>query len=207
MRFRIIISILMVVALSACGHDMNLLKPDIAKAQKFFGVTLKPNVHPTDPTKSTVQVKSKAQGWNRSSKKEGYVGFDFNESGWIFFGVKNEDMGNTCASDGGTADWVISRISLSATGDSGTEKGTNFGGSQPAWLQLAFPAVSLSTGTVYDESASGAAPGNTFKGVFNANATEEEVLVYYEVELRECAASPGDPGLTTDPVIGNRGRD
>lgn len=212
MRFRILLSILILAALSACGHDQALLKPEIANVQKFYGVSLKPMVHPTDPDKSSVEVKSKAQGWKKQvrgvNRKNGYVGFDVDETGWIFFGVKGEDMGNTCSVGPASAEWVISKISLSATGDVNSEKGSNFGSSQSAypWLQEAFPAVSLANGVIYDENAPGAAPASTFQGIFNANATEEEVQIFYEVSLRECAADPTDPLLKTDPMLGNGGR-
>lgn len=204
--FRTIFSIVVLVALSACVDSRYTQEAEFAQVQRVFGVSLKPNVHPNDPTKSSVQVKSKSQGWKKSGKKEGYVGFDEGESGWIFFGVKNEDMGDTCPVDGGNAGWVISKISLSDSGDAGDEKGDNFGVSQDAWLQKAFPQVTLSNGVIYDESAPGASPGQTFAGIFNANATDDEVEVYYEVELRDCSDGSGKTRLKTDPMVGNGGR-
>ena len=198
MKIKLFMVVLLMVGLSACAHTPSVISDSVINSFKNYGVSLEPK-----PAQNTVKVKSKAQGWNKAGKKDGYVGYAHDESGWTFFGVKNEDWGDSCSGD---ADWVITMLRLSATGDPVTEKGTNFGHSQAAypWLIQDFPNVDLSNGELFNENKD---QGVTFLPVFNANghlAADGEKFIYYEVTLSECGED-GDV-LTSDPGWGNGGR-
>ena len=170
------------------------------KLFKNFGVSLQPQ-----PTAGKVKVRSKAQGWNRAGKKDGYVGYAQGEQGQTFFAIKNEDLGNFCEQEDGTGDakWVITGFHLSATGDSSEEKGSNFGGDQKAypWLKEAFPTVDLDNGALFPNVSKD--QGVTFLPVFNANGQLGYEFIYYQVTLTRC--SDGFT-LKTDPGWGNGGR-
>ena len=118
-------------------------------------------------------------------------------------------MGDTCPAEVGaeTADWVITRLLLSATGDPATEKGSDFDQQQPAWLQEAFPNVKLRNGELFTATKD---QGVTFLSVFNENGHQENELpkerfIYYELTLTPCDEEDGPP-LTTDPGWQNGGR-
>jgi hypothetical protein len=204
MKMKLFMVVLLMAGLSACGPDQSVVSNDIVLGFKNYGVSLEPK-----PAQNTVKVKSKAQGWKKGGKKDGYVGYDTDEIGWTFFVVKKEDLGDFCPKEDGTgtAEWVITRLRLSATGDEATEKGTNFGNSQAAypWLKEDFPNVDLSNGELFNKSKD---QGVTFLPVFNANGhsiDKGEKFIYYELTLSECGED-GDV-LTTDPGWGNGGRD
>jgi hypothetical protein len=159
---------------------------------KNFVVWLDPK-----PAQNTVKVKTPPQGWKKKNRKDGYIGYDKGQSGITFFGVKQKNLGGSCETD--TADWVITRLRLSANGNETTEKGSGFGTSQPAWLQEAFPNVNLSDGILFETDK---AHGVTFLPVYNANAQKGPRFIYYEVTLTNCADGSS---LTTDPGWGNGG--
>ena len=198
MKIKLFMVILLMAGLSACAHNPPAVSNSVINSFKNYGVSLEPK-----PAQNTVKVKSKAQGWKKAGKKDGYVGYALDESGWTFFGIKNEIMGDSCSGD---ADWVITQLLVSATGDEDTEKGSNFGSSQAAypWLLEAFPNVKLSNGELFNKSKD---QGVTFLPVFNANghpAADGDKFIYYEITLSECGEE-GDV-LTTDPGWGYGGR-
>ena len=168
------------------------------KDLKNYGVTLK-------IAGNQLKASSKAQGWNKNNKKDGYVGYGRGDSGWTFFHLKGEEAGNSCASAGagGDAEWVITELYLSAYPEAvnADEKGEDFGDPQPDWVQEAFPAVDLSDGhlfTVADKKN-----GVTFLPVSNANGQDGYKFVYYSITVEEC---DGTGKLTLDPGFGNGGR-
>ena len=195
MKIKLFIVVLLLAGLSACAAKRMTVTTIDPKLFKNYGVTLDPK-----PNQNTVKIRSKAQGWKKNGKKDGYVGYDKGDAGLTFFAVKKEDLGDSCA---GTAKWVITKLLLSATGDPATEKGSNFDSSQTAypWLKEAFPNVDLSNGELFNKSK---AQGVTFLPVYNANRQQGYKFIYYEVTLSECS---GDDVLTTDPGWGNGGRD
>jgi len=202
MKIKLLMVVFLMAGLSACAPSQKAVSNNVVTAFKNFGVSLEPK-----PAQNTVKVKSKAQGWNKGGKKDGYVGYDTDETGWTFFVVKKEDMGDFCKKEdeSGTAEWVITKLLVSASGDPATEKGTNFGDSQAAypWLKLAFPNIDLSNGELFNENKD---QGVTFLPVYNANghpAADGVKFIYYEVTLSECSS---DEELTTDPGWGNGGR-
>lgn len=198
MKLRILALLTLVFVLFACtappkfGSFLN--NPYV----KNFGVSLK-------IAGNKLKAKSKAQGWNRNGKKDGYVGYGPGEFGWVFLAMKDEDLGNTCESAGlgGDADWVITSVYLSAFPDppATDEKGTKFGDPQPAWLQKAFPDVDLSDGHLFKTANKD--EGITFYPIENANDQRGYKFAYYQVTVEECDGS----GIhVLDPGIGNGGK-
>jgi hypothetical protein len=193
MKIKLFMVVLLMVGLSACAHNPLMVNTTNVKLFKNFGVSLDPK-----PNQNTVKVTSKSQGWNKNNKKNGYVGFAKGETGWTFFGVKKEDLGDSCSGD---ATWVITQLLLSGEGDTGTEKGDDFGDPQPQWLQEAFPNIDLADGSLFKTNHKN--EGVTFLPVFNANYQVGYKFIYYQLTLTRC--SDGLP-LTTDPGWGNGGR-
>lgn len=190
MKIKLFMVVVLMAALTGCTQLV--FNTEALKASKNFGVWLKPK-----PDQDTVKIKSKAQGWNRTNKKDGYVGYAKGESGTTFFGIDEKNLGASCET--GTADWVISRLRLSVNGNEVEEKGSGFGSAQPAWLKQAFPDVNLTNGVLYEATST---KGVTFLPVYNANAQEGPKFIYYEVTLTNCASNST---LTTDPGFGNGG--
>lgn len=204
MTFRLLFVFISVAVLASCAP---MPGSDVATAQsdKIYAVTLQPQ---KKGGAWEVKITSKAQGWlknqwGNSDKGKGYVGFDVDEAGFVFFHVKNEDLAAGCGSDTDPADWVISDLHLSLTGDPGTFKGS-FGGAQDAALKAMFPAVDTANGRVPV-----AGDPRPFLALQNLNAVSAKpgdapYYVYYQVELTSCQ----DSSLTikTDPVIANGGR-
>lgn len=196
MNTRLIVALIATVALSACATQQGSMLTKqgfVSTKAKNFGVTLD-----AKPQQQTVKVTSKAQGWNKSGKKDGYVGYARGESGLTLFMVKGEDVADRCS---GSAAWVITRLRLASEGDPGEQKGSNFGSPQPAWLAEAFPGVDLGDGDLFNTDRDG---GQTFLPVFNANQQEGEKTIYYEVTLTPC--DENIPSFTTDPAWGNGGK-
>lgn len=183
--------VIAVCALMLTGCATQSLSP---KKSKNFGVSME-----AKPGQGTVKLLSKAQGWKKSGKNNGYVGYDQGESGFTLFTIKKEDLSATCA-DG--AEWVITQMALTTQGDANSQKGaeTTFGKKQPAWLRDAFPDVDLDTGYLLDV---GIQEGRTFLIVDNANNQVGEKLIYYKVTLSPC---DGGQSYSTDPAWGNGGR-
>ena len=193
MKIKLFMVILLMAGLSACAHNPFVVNTTNVKLFKNYGVSLQPQ-----PDAGKIKVKSKAQGWNKAGKKDGYVGYAIGDQGLTFFVVKKEDLGDSCSGD---ATWVITQLLLSATGDSSEEKGDDFGEPQPQWLQEAFPNVDLADGSLFKTNHKN--EGVTFLPVFNANHQLGYKFIYYELTLTRCS-----DGLTlkTDPGWGNGGR-
>jgi hypothetical protein len=192
MSIKLLPAVLLAVVLFSCTPiDVEISNSNA----KNFGVTVeaKPN-----PAPGRVKVLSKAQGWQKNNKKDGYIGYGQGESGYTAFSVKNEDMADNCA---GSATWVITQLELATEGDPDEEKGSNFGQEQPAWLAEAFPDVDLSNGELFSEADK--ADGKTFLLVHNANAQQGFRLIYYRLTLTRCS---DDLQLQSDPAWGNGGR-
>jgi hypothetical protein len=204
MKMKLFMVVLLIAGLSACGKKPVTINSTDIKSFKNFVVRLEPK-----PADNTVKVKSKAQGWKKGGKKDGYVGYDIDDAGMTFFAIKKENWGDFCEKkdESGTAKWVITKLLLSATGDPATEKGNNFGNSQEAypWLKKAFPNVKLINGELFNKSKD---QGVTFLPVFNANGHSAkdlgEKFIYYQLTLSECKKD--GKVLTTDPGWKNGGR-
>ncbi len=192
----------MLLGCSAQGPNppMTVFSRDVAAIQ--YGVVLQ-------PTANKLMVRTAPKGWERNGKKDGYVGFAKGESGLLTFGLKGEDVGSYCPfNTDGTADWVITKIELSATGDPVTEKGTNFGRDQSAypWLKEAFPGVDLSNGRVFPAIGKNPEDKNEGRGsvtIFSANEQAGDTFTYYQVTATRCSSGAT---VETDPGIRNGGR-
>jgi hypothetical protein len=200
MKIKFTALLLIALILSGCKTmtemEGSILTTSVAKTQ--YGVVLKAN-------SSGLKIESKAKGWKKDGKKNGYVGFDEGESGLITFAIKNEDIDDRCKppAGGGLADWVITLVELSATGDVSTEKGTNFGGDQKEypWLKEAFPDVTLEDGVIF--KAKTLAEGRTSLTLFSANQQIGETFTFYRITATRC--STGET-VRTDPGVGNGGK-
>lgn len=195
----LVASAFIVIAFVAAACAPQGMRPEPTVNMRNYTVELKPKVF---GPKNELQVKTKAQGYGKDGKKDGYIGFGEDEAGFIILSMKGETPGNRCAdaSNGGEADWVITLVELSASGDPETEKGTDFGQPQPEWLKEAFPDVDLSTGTVYAASRADAA---TTVVIDNDNAQEGEQDIYYRATAASC---DGSTSVQTDPMVRNRGK-
>lgn len=197
------IALCLALSITACASISANPTGATAKTKKDFNVELKPNPK-SSPTK--LKATNSPQGWKRSGKKYGYVGFDTGEDGNITFQLKWEGDNKKCISDDGTATatWVITRIELSATGDYGDEKGSRFGESQASdpWLRDAFPAVDLSNGAVFQTAD--ISEGRTTVSIEDANAQVGERFIFYEVTATNCANDKVT--IKIDPGVGNGGK-
>jgi hypothetical protein len=187
-------------------------------AANAFAAEYKPftvELRPPSGSDTELEVVTGPQGWDKTGKFPGYVGFDAGDLGTITFDLKGEGGGpaakNQCQDSPPSAKWVITQIKLS---DNGHDKevggvvigleGLNFDGPQDAWLVHAFPGVDPLTGVLYDVSKS---EGWTSVAIFNMNdhpAAWGEKIAYYEVTASECDSS-STKTATTDPGVGNRG--
>jgi hypothetical protein len=133
--------------------------------------------------------------------KNGCVQFGKGTMGTIEFRLNNGQAGTTCQTDP-AANWVITRVQLSSSGDSTTEKGT-FGGKQPQWLVSAFPPINEKNGTLYDQPDISKATQSVT--IINLNNHEGTVkTAYYEVTASSCADR--SKAIQIDPVIRNKGK-
>lgn len=190
---------LFAIAFVAAACAPHAMRPESGAKLRNYTVELKPKV---GGKKNELQVKTKAQGYGKNDRKDGYVGFGEDESGFIILSLKGETPGDRCpdASNGGDADWVITRVRLSASGDPETEKGEDFGDSQPEWLDDAFPDVDLDNGVVY---AADRKDASTTVVVDNDNDQRGEQDIWYEVTAEPCGE--GEPAVT-DPMVRNKGK-
>lgn len=173
-----------------------------AAKYKPFTVELKP----PSGSDTELEVVSGPQGIDNSGKENGWVGFGEGDLGTITFDLRGEGGSGTknqCHNSGPSAKWVITKIRLSDNGDTDTQKGLNFGNPQDEWLVHAFPGVEKDTGVIYDVKR---LEGTTSVAIFNMNdhpASWGVKIAYYEVTASECSS---DKTATTDPGVGNRGR-
>lgn len=195
MKIRLLMSIMIATTLGACSSQQVITKA--MTTNKNFGVRLDPK---PNPAPGRVNILSKAQGNSSTGKKNGFVGYARGEQGLTIFFIKNEDPANTCASG---ANWVITQLRLASQGNSTTEKGSNFGTGQDAWLALAFPGVNLSNGVLFPQSAG--PQETTMLPVFAANQQSGRKNVYYEISLKPCGGDEDDV-ITTDPMWFNGGK-
>lgn len=199
---KIFVLAMAIVALLVAGCATYSMRPASVPTTRNFVVQLQPKVN---ASKNDLQIKTKPQGVGKNGRKDGYVGFGEDESGFIVLTLKGEEPGDRCpgAADPGTANWVISRVDLSASGDPDTEKGDAFGESQPDWLALAFPDVDLDDGSVF--AADPGEEGTTTVVLDDNNGQEGERFIYYRVTAQKCGGAPGDVAVT-DPMVRNTGK-
>lgn len=186
---------LVVLLLTAC-QTPGPLSSQNTRDLKNYGVTIK-------IAGNKLKASSKPQGWKKDNKKDGYVGWEQGQSGWVSINLKNEDSGHICGAGGEKdAKWVITEMYLSAFPEvmSEDEKG-DFGGRQPVWLKEAFPQVDLSDGSVF--KAADKSQGVTFLSIANANGQEGEKFIYYSVTVEKCDQNVK---IKLDPGFNNGGK-
>lgn len=153
------------------------------------------------PHQGYVEVLTDAQGWGKSFKKKGYVGYKRGESGTTTFKVIGEKDGVGCANG---ADWVITRLQLTTRGSQSSEKGrrASFGKGQPGWLSESFPGLKSDTdGNLFE--AGNLNEGVPWLEVENANGQRGTQWIYYMLTLSSC---DGKFQVRTDPAWKNGGR-
>jgi hypothetical protein len=149
-----------------------------------------------------ITVESDNQGCEGAAgTKKGCVEFPAGKFGTIQFDLN--PGGSKRCSDSPQADWVITKVELSAFGDPTTEKGV-FGGKQPGWLKNAFLGVNRNDGVVYEATNSVADTTVTLINLNNqkrGNAKD----IYYQITASNCdATSPTT--IQIDPMVKNKGR-
>lgn len=163
-----------------------------------YTVVLQPKANPAP---GTLDLKSGNQGCTQGGgAKPGCVRFAPSDFGTITFALFQERAGIGCADN---ADWVITRVELSATGDPATGKGT-FGGAQPAWLLEAFPGTDPNTGVLFSGDKN---TGMTTFPVFdwnNHDARDGVKEAYYQVTATNCRTGQA---VDIDPMVENTGRE
>jgi len=150
-----------------------------------------------------IEVTSPAQGCTGGAATEmGCVQFAKNKQGANWLILNRDQKKGSCQSQK-PADWVITKVELSATFDASTGKGA-FGGSQPDWLVEAFPGVDQATGTLYFESDLSKASQKAL--IINLNNHEDGQLktAYYQVTASSCTEGPLP--IDIDPSIQNTGK-
>jgi hypothetical protein len=147
-----------------------------------------------------ITVQSNNQGCQGTpGSKKGCVEFPRGKFGTIEFELN--PAGSKSCSDSPKADWVITKVELSAFGDLNTEKGV-FGGKQPGWLKSAFVGVKRKDGVVYESKNTDA---DTTVTLINLNNHRGKVKdIYYQITASDCDASPTT--IQIDPMIRNTGR-
>jgi len=196
MKIKLFMVVLLMAGLSGCGKESTTDINTVINTAENYGVTLE-----AKPDEGIVYIPSKPQGWDSETRKNGYVGYGAGQTGWTFFAVDVEVMGDSCS---GEAKWVITQLRLSAKGDVDTEKGNAFGQRPPGWVKKAFPNVN-NHGVLFPTNSG--EEGVTFLSVYNANRhkrSKGKKFIYYEVTLTRCSDGLS---LTTDPGWGNEGRD
>jgi hypothetical protein len=198
MKALITLSLIILLVATACVPGSRT-ENVVASKYRPYTVVLQPK---NTPGNQELEVKSGPQGYGKGGKKNGFVGFDSGEYGTITFTLKGEEAGDQC-SPKGSANWVITRIAFSDSGNTTTEKGDNFNAEQDDWLVNAFPGVDKDTGVLYEEDKE---DGISSVAIFDWNdhpAAWGVKTAYYEVTATECAS--GDE-VKTDPGIVNKGK-
>jgi hypothetical protein len=115
--------------------------------------------------------------------------------------LESGQVGQTCQS-ASPPDWVITRVELSAKGDSTTQKGL-FGdlGERPDWLKNAFPEMNPQDGTL-------PIPVNPTQSIIfndlNNHPNNDVKIAYYEVTASSCVATIKP--IMVDPAVQNKGK-
>lgn len=188
---------LAVASMIAGCQTIDLLDPDY----RGYEVVFAPKQN--DSGDWILDVLSKPQGWEAGSgnpeKKNGYVGFEPHTSGSITLRLQQEPLPSKCDTDTDeSADWVITGIALSMSGNRNTQKGMNFGDNQSGWLTKAFCPVD-DNGIVLSVPKEEGVVSFLVKNFNNNNGRQ---WAYYQVTATRC--SDGETAVT-DPGWQNGG--
>jgi len=136
-----------------------------------------------------------------SNGKEGCMEFSANTVGTVRFQFKGNQRDRDCTTSP-KANWVITEIQLSGTGDPSTDKGT-FPDTPETWLIDAFPGINESNGVIYTSTADTASKSVTIINL-NNNTLANPKDVYYQVTATSCLDRV--PPIGIDPKIRNLGK-
>ncbi len=191
---KVLTSCLLVLLLLGCtttSAQVGVLSADPER----FTVVLNPNLD-----ENRLDILSPPQGWDKVDKKNGWVGFDLNESGTVTFIMNELPSKSVCTDDPETsAGWVITKFELTKNGKKETQKGHNFGTQQKGWIERAFPQMNPDDGSVLNADKSKASISFVLD---NLNNDDKQRTSYYQVTATRCSDGLS---LMTDPGIGNRG--
>ncbi len=133
--------------------------------------------------------------------KEGCMEFGLDKVGTVRFQFKGNQRFRDCNTNP-KANWVITKIQLSATGDAATDKAT-FGAAPPPWLVSAFPGIDETNGVIFDSDYKAASSAATIINL-NDNPAADPKDIYYQVTATRC--SDGVTTIDIDPKIRNLGK-
>jgi len=190
----IILTMIVVVTCTACApyttKSINLLSSDF----ESYTVILEP-----DLVDDVLDIKTGAQGFDSAGKEKGWVGFAVGKNGIITFTLNALPTRSVCTDVADTtAEWVISKIELTKTGNPVTQKGNNFDTSQTGWIDNEFPQMDSTNGRINDKGI-----GTISVNVQNLNNNRGRQNAYYRITAKRCADGKE---LVADPGIGNGGR-
>ena len=131
--------------------------------------------------------------------KEGCAEFPKGSLGTITFQFMGDQKEKDCNTHP-AANWVITKVELSATGNTSNDKGV-FGGLQPQWLLDAFPGVS-ETGLWYEEKNDAASRSVV---LIDLNNHEGEEIAYYQITASSCDKD-NPKTINIDPMVRNGGK-
>jgi len=196
MKIQIMALIAVALLLVSCSPAPIQIQNDAALSRNFEEYTVELKV-----VDGKLEVISDPQGDDVTGKNKGWVGFARGTHGIIRFVLLGEEGKTGCTDDPGTsAEWVMTQVALSQSGNRTTQKGRDFGDRPPNWMAKEFPTISVN-GYLVNEPTSTA---KTSAVLINVNGNSGRMMAFYEIEVSRC----DDPGvkLKTDPGIGNAGR-
>ncbi|HLF30815.1 MAG TPA: hypothetical protein VI566_07265 [Xanthomonadales bacterium] len=156
------------------------------------------------PGADKLMVHSPNQGCTHGSAGNGCVAFGKGELGTLTFQFRGNQKYRDCHTTP-AAEWVITRMQLSAQEDPATNKDQGvFGGAQPDWLVEAFPGVDAQNGLLYENTAAAATKTVTFINLNDHDSTQGEKVIYYQVTASRCDGA-GQP-IKIDPSVRNTGK-
>ncbi len=198
-----ILMIMSLLGLVACAYHT---PPTVVSMTTYnpYPVVLQP-----DPPNNRLLVISPPQGVDASGKKNGWIGFDYGESGKITLKLNTLNNNPACTDNEVTsAEWVITKVELSNNGKKSTQKGRDFGSKQPDWLTRSFPDASPN-GVLFDKPKADGVLSFEFGNENNNNKNQPAAWAYYQVTATKCLGSNVDGSditLQIDPGVGNRGK-
>jgi uncharacterized protein YcfL len=151
-----------------------------------------------------IEISTPAQGCGTDGKgRNGCVEFGKNQVGTVELRLNAGTPGRTCLTNP-PADWVITKVELSASGDPETDKGTFANRPPPAWMVDAFPGVNPKSGVLYDQPDTSRASQSVAVIDLNNHRDGSVKIAYYQVTASSC----GDRSKTIqiDPAMINKGK-
>lgn len=188
----ILVSVAGLLTGCASTQSLNLLGNDF----KAFTVVVVPNV-----AENRLDIITPPQGLDSSGKQNGWVGFERGSYGTILFTLNELPSRPRCHTDPAlSAEWVLTLVQLTKTGNPTTQKGSNFGSKQEGWIENAIPQMDPADGIAYEKTKNN---GLTSFMLANLNNNSGRKDGYYQIKAKRCTDGFE---LATDPGWGNGGR-